>query len=545
MNTAQLLLKCLENEGVKHIYGLPGEEIVEFLEAVSKSEQVQFILTRHEQSAAFMADVYGRLTGSPGVCLATLGPGATNLLTGVADAFLDRAPMVAITGQTNLGHIHKESHQYIDVLSMFRPVTKWNARIERPEIVPEVVRKAFKLAATEKPGATHIELPSDVSDMEAQGAPLPIEPIQYPRPNQDSVLKAAELLSKARSPIILAGNGVIRRGASPELTSLAETLNLPVTYTFMAKGCIDYQNHLSLMSIGLQTRDWAMVGLEQADVVITVGYDMVEYSPSKWNPDRGKKIIHIDSLQSEVDADYIPEVEIVGDIRQSLTTLREAAQPLSSSDTFSQLREIILGELKQYANDTSMPIKPQKVLADLRQALGPDDILVSDVGSHKLWVARMYPAQRPNTVVISNGFASMGISIPGAIAAKLAHPNKKVVAVVGDGAFMMNFHELETAKRLGLPFVVMVWVDGSYGMVEWNQRRRYGHSFGVHFDNPDFVQLAQSFGIHGFKPKNGSDLLPLLKQALELDTPSLIEIPIDYSQNQWLTDHMGQVTQAI
>ena len=309
-----------------------------------------------------MADVHGRLTGKPGVCLATLGPGATNLLTGVADVFLDRAPMVAITGQTTLDKVHKESHQYIDVLSMFRPVTKWNARIERPDIVPEVVRKAFKVAATEKPGATHIELPSDVAETEAQGTPLPVERIRYPRPNEDSIIKAAELLGEARSPIILAGNGVIRQTASTQLTSLAESLRLPVTFTFMAKGCIDYQHHLSLLSIGLQTRDWAMVGLEQADVVVTVGYDMVEYSPSSWNPDHRKRIIHIDSLPAEVDAEYVPEVEIVGDIGEALAALEVAARRQSTSELHSQLREVILGELQRYAHDEAMPIKPQKVL---------------------------------------------------------------------------------------------------------------------------------------------------------------------------------------
>ncbi|MBI2305257.1 MAG: acetolactate synthase large subunit [Chloroflexi bacterium] len=545
MKVADLLVRCLEAEGVEYVFGLPGEEILEILHSLSHSKRIKFITTRHEQSAAFMADVYGRLTGRPGVCLATLGPGATNLLTGIADAYLDRAPLVAITGQAGLDRVHKESHQYIDVLGMFQPVVKWNARLEHPLTVTEVVRKAFKVAQTEKPGPTHIEVPEDVAKMEIEGEPLPPQPIHYPGPNEESIQRAATVLQEALSPLILVGNGVIRGNASQELTALAEALHVPVAHTFMAKGCIDYQNHLSFMTVGLQSQDWVMAGLAKADVVVAAGYDMVEYAPSKWNSEGKKRIIHIDTMPAEVDAHYQPEVEIVGDIGEALAALRHSCKVRRPMEGHVALRETILSELSLFAQDTTLPMKPQKVLADLRRALRPQDIVVSDVGAHKLWVARMFPAHQPNTVIISNGFASMGIGLPGAIAAKLVYPERRVVVVVGDGGFLMNCQEMETARRLGVPLVVVVWVDGAYGVVEWNQKRHYGETFGVSFSNPDFVRLAQAFDFEAYKPQTATDFLPLLQHCLESQGPCLIEVPIDYGQNQWLTERLGSIIQPL
>ena len=541
MLASDLLVNCLKKEGVEYIFGIPGEETLYIMESLRKGK-IQFIPTRHEQGAAFMANVYGRLTGRPGVCLATLGPGASNLLTGVADAYLDRAPLVAITAQTSLKKSHKESHQYIDIVKMFQPATKWNARVERPEVIPEIVRKAFKIAQLEKPGSTHIELPEDIAGAKTHGSPLTGDGIKYPLPNPDAIKRAASIIEQAKSPIILVGNGVTRRRAAEELKEFAEHLQIPITNTFMGKGSIDYRNPLSLFTVGLQARDWIMCGFDRADVVIAIGYDFVEYSPSHWNRDKKKRIIHIDVVPSEIDEYYMPEAEIVSEIKDSLKSLTGILKEKKRFKIYTALRETILKELTEYKNDNSFPMKPQKVASDLRAALGPDDILISDVGAHKLWIARMFPTYKPNTVLISNGYAAMGIALPGAIAAKLVHPDKNVVAVVGDGGFLMTSCELETAKRLGLGIVIVVWVDNSYGLIEWKQKDLFGKAFGVYFKNPDFVKYAESFGIKGYKISKAGEFLPLLKQSLGTKEPVLIEIPIDYSENLKLTEKLGKIT---
>ncbi|MBI4287354.1 MAG: acetolactate synthase large subunit [Chloroflexi bacterium] len=540
MRAAELLVKCLEKEKVKYVFGLPGEEVLSLLDALSDSD-IQFIATRHEQGAAFMANVIGRLTGKAGVCLATLGPGATNLMTGVADALLDASPLVAITGQTDLSKTHKQAHQYIDIREMFRPITKWNSRITRPEAIPEIVRWAFKVAESEKPGATHLELSEDVASSDVVGEPIEPTPVSYPAPNPESVLQAAKLIEKAAHPMIIAGNGVIRRRASAELAALAKKVHLAVTNTFQGKGCVDYNEPYALPTVGMHQRDWVMCGLERADVVITVGYDQVEYEPCLWNPEKDKKIIHIDTLPSDVDEHYLPQVEIVGEIRQSLAALAEACNFTRDYAGISSLREFLSGELNQYRQDTSMPMKPQKVLADIRQVLDKDDILLTDVGANKVWTARMFPARSPNSVLISNGFASMGFALPGAIAAKLVYPQRRVVAVAGDGGFLMVSHELETAKRLGVAFAVVVWVDNSYGLIEWKQINAFGRAYGVRITNPDFAALAKAYGLPGFKIEAAQDFQDTLRHALTLNAPSVIEVPIDYSENLRLTEKLGHL----
>jgi acetolactate synthase-1/2/3 large subunit len=558
---AQLLVRCLENEGVKYIFGLPGEEILDVLDALADSQQIRFVVTRHEQGAAFMADVYGRLSTYPGVCMATLGPGATNLITGIADAYLDRAPLVAITGQAGLERVYKESHQYIDVVQMLKPVTKWNARIERPDAIPEMVRKAFRLARLEKPGATHLELPEDVAGepLPADIKPMPVRRTSYPRAGEKPLQRAAELIRAASAPLVLAGNGVIRRqaagwGAADALREFAHALNVPVTHTFMGKGALDYRDPLALPAVGLQRPGADLASMEQlarADLVVTVGYDLVEWAPALWNPKRDKEIVHIDSTPAEIDGHYIPSVEVVGEIGESLRALAalcgthsnfrgEQGGATGAAGAAGQQAGRHLKELRRYANDPAMPIKPQRVVWDLRQALGDDDILISDVGAHKVWLSRFFPASRPNTVVIANGFASMGIALPGGIAAKLALPERKVVAVSGDGAFMMNSQELETAKRLGTAFVNVVWTDNRYSLIELNQMRRFGRAHGVEFANPDFVQYAQSFGLPAWRVERAEDFLPLIRRALDLDVPSVIEVPVDYAENQNLSSLPGE-----
>jgi acetolactate synthase I/II/III large subunit len=542
MNTAQLLVKCLENEGVEYVFGLPGEENLEVLEAISHSS-IKFITTRHEQGAAFMADVYGRLTGKAGVCLSTLGPGATNLMTGVADANLDGAPLVAITGQVGTDRMHKESHQYLDLVAMFAPVTKWNSQIVRPSITPEIVRKAFKLAQTEKPGAVHIDLPENIAAMPVEGEPLRTDHREKSYASYHCLNKAAVHIAKANNPLILVGNGAIRDQASEALTEFATRLNIPVANTFMGKGVIPYTHPLALWSAGLQKRDFISCAFDQADLVIAVGYDLIEYSPKKWNPDGTIPIIHIGSLAAEIDSSYIPVVEVVGDISDSLNEiLRRADRTGKPEPHIAEVRANIIEEYERYGKDDGFPIKPQKLIYDLRQLMGHDDIVISDVGAHKMWMARHYHCDRPNTCIISNGFAAMGIAIPGAIAAKLVHPDRQVVAVTGDGGFMMNCQELETALRVGTNFVTIIFNDGGYGLIEWKQEDHFGRSAFIKFGNPDFVKFAESMGLKGYRVEAATDLIPILKEALAQDVPSVIDCPIDYRENAKFSKQSGDLT---
>ncbi len=558
---ADLLVDCLAAEGCEYVFSVPGEETMDVLDALSRHEGVRHVTTRHEQGAAFMADVHGRLTGRAAVAMATLGPGATNLITGVADAFLDRAPMVAITGQAASSKLHKEAHQVVDIVRMLEPVTKWNTRVGAAELIPEIVRKAFRVATLEKPGPTHIELPEDIAaatfSPDAR-PPVPLTPgrAYFPEPTDEAIAHAARLIAASERPIILAGNGILRRGAAPELRALARGLHVPVAATFMGKGAIDDRSHLSLMAVGLQARDHVLSGFDRADLVICVGYDLVEYAPSSWDPDGSKRVIHIDTQPAEIDAAYRPEVELIGDIDGSLRRLLEAVLPqgVGGRDAserhesreilvHADLRTQLLDELRAHESTDAFPITPQRAIGDLRRAMGPSDIVVSDVGAHKVWIARLYQAYEPNTVIISNGFAAMGIAIPGAIAAKLVHPDRKVVALCGDGGFLMNSQELETAKRIGANICVVVWRDDGYGLIDWKQRNEFGRPFGVEFGNPDFVAYAESFGIAGFRPSSAADLYPVLERALAVDGPSLVEVPIDYAENLRLTERLGELSQ--
>ncbi|MBA2700342.1 MAG: acetolactate synthase large subunit [Chloroflexi bacterium] len=558
---ADLLVDCLAAEGCEWVFSVPGEETMDVLDALSRRTDVRHVTTRHEQGAAFMADVYGRLTGRAAVAMATLGPGATNLVTGIADAFLDRAPMVALTGQASSDKLHKEAHQVVDIVRMMEPVTKWNTRIGRVDAIPEIVRKAFRVATLEKPGPTHIELPEDLAAepvLDAGLQPLTSGRTYFPEPTDEAIAHAADLLAGSERPIVLAGNGVLRRAAAPELRALARGLHVPVAATFMGKGAIDDRSHLSLMAVGLQARDHVLSGFDRADLVLSVGYDLVEYAPSFWNPDGSKRIIHIDTQPAEVDTAYRPEIELVGDIGGTLRRLLAAVKPLGIGGrdagqrhasrevlVHADLRTQLLAELAAHESNDGWPITPQRAIADLRRALGPEDIVVSDVGAHKVWVARLYQAYEANTVIISNGFAAMGISIPGAIAAKLVHPERKVVALCGDGGFMMNSQELETAKRIGADICVVIWRDDGYGLIDWKQRNEFGRPFAVEFGNPDFVDYARSFGIAGFRPSSAADLYPTLMRALEVAGPSVVEVPIDYAENLRLTERLGALSSAI
>jgi acetolactate synthase I/II/III large subunit len=540
---SDVFVECLKVEGVRYVFGIPGEETLDLNEALADSS-IEFVPVRHEQGGAFMADVYGRLTGRAGVCLGTLGPGAMNLVTAVADAYLDRAPLVALTGQGGLERMHKESHQYIDVVRLMQPITKWNARLSQPMIIPEVVRKAFKVAETEKPGATHIELPEDVMAAEFDAKPLLRHNPVRPEPSARDLLRAVDLIRQAQTPIVLAGNGVVRGGAAPALREFARATGIPVAETFMGKGLLDYQDPKALGSVGLQAGDYEMAGFGEADLVITIGYDLVEHAPSHWNSRRDKKIVCVDSLPAEIDDHFVPEVELVGDMYHTLTVLGEQCRDNPRSGGSDRLRRVVLSRLEHAKDDNQFPVQPPRALYEIRKVLGRQDILISDVGLHKLWIGRMFPAHEPNTVLIANGLAGMGFAIPAAIAAKLVYPDRKVVAVNGDGGFLMNCQELETAVRLKTTFVTVVWENKQYGSIVWKQDKAFGRHFGVDFENPDFVKLAEAFGMPAWRCQSVEDFPKRLGQALTLDVPSLIVLPIDYSMDVAISEELGRETVA-
>lgn len=543
MKASELFLRCLEAEGVEYIFGVPGEENADIMMSLLDSP-IEFVICRHEQGAAFIADLYGRMTGKPGVCLGTLGPGATNLLTGVANANMDCSPLVAITGQGATTRLHKESHQAMDVVGMFEPVTKWASTIADGRNIPEVVRKAFKLAQAEKPGATHIELPEDVAKEEV--ADCPIEPglkVRRPIPDDKSIAAALDLIAAAESPIILAGNGCVRTRVTKQLGRFVDETGIYAAMTMMAKGAISDRHDRSLYCAGLGVRDHVTTAFEQADLVIVVGYDMVEWHPSKWNVGVDKQILHIDFTPAEVDTRYRPAVECVGDVAAALWAINEGltdAHRGKGCESHGKIREILTHEIvEEHALDPGFPLKPQRILHDLREELGDDDILVSDVGAHKMWVARHWRSYSPGTCVISNGFCSMGIAVPGAIGAKLVHPDRNVVALCGDGGFLMNVQELATAAQYDIPTVTVVWEDSGYGLITWKQEAQFGRHSHTEFRNPDLVALSAAFGCDAVRIEHCDDFRPALQAAFASPRPSVIVVPVDYDENLKLTRRLG------
>ncbi|MEC9344923.1 MAG: acetolactate synthase large subunit [Pseudomonadota bacterium] len=554
MKASDLFVRCLEAEGVERIFGVPGEENADTMISLIDSK-IDFVLCRHEQAAAFMADVYGRLTGKSGVCLATLGPGATNLVTGIADANMDRAPVVGIIGQAGTYRLHKESHQNMDSIAMFRPITKWAQTVTNPRAIPEITRKAFKVAEQEKPGAVIIELPEDLAKHQVPDEiAVPMRPVRTRRPAADhkAVKEAVDLILAAKNPYILAGNGAVRKRAATQLNIMAQKLGIGVINTFMGKGAIPRSSEYCLFTMGLQGKDHANVAIDKADTIISVGYDLVEYSPSHWNKTKGKKIVHIDFWPAEVDTDYDATVDIQGDIADALWQInkelddRGITRPPFEISRVKPLRDRILDDFAMEKDSTDFPMKPQKVLWDVREVLGEEDILLSDVGAHKMWISRYYQCDTPNTCLISNGFCTMGFAMPGSIGAKFARPQSKVLAINGDAGFMMNVQDIETAARLGINVVWMVWCDGEYGLIKWKQQNQFdGKHSALKFTNPDFAMMAKSFGIWGHNLERAEDLKPVLEEAFRQKGPALIAVPIDYSENRKLTKRLGEIDAVI
>jgi acetolactate synthase-1/2/3 large subunit len=538
------IVACLQNEGVEYVFGLPGEENIYLIDAMADSS-IRFITTRDERGAAFMADTYGALTGKAGVCLATLGPGAINLMLGVANAQLDSHPLVAIVAQASLDKIYKESHQFVDLVSLFRPITKWGDMVTVRAAAPEMVRKAFKQAQTERPGATFIVLPEDVAELEAEGEPLTVNVPVDPAPSEAQVVRAAHVLERATSPVVLAGPGVARDGATDALIRFSEQLGLPVATTFLGKGVFPDDHPNALGTIGFMVKDYANFGFDRADAVVAVGYDLVEYSPSRWNPLRDKQIVHVHRTVAEVDAHYTLAVGLQASIGDSLDAIAAITHRHELRGQAGRAQTLVRGELDRGAGDAAFPLKPQRIVSDIRAAMEPEDIVLADTGAVKMWMARLYPTYRATTCIVSNGLATMAFALPGAFAAKLINPGRRVLAAMGDGAFLMSAAEIETAVREGVHITILVWVDGGYGLIRWKEELTLGRTAAVSFGNPDFVRFAESFGARGYVIGAADELLPTLRRALDDPAVSVIACPVDYAENAKLVEALGALTDPI
>ena len=555
MKASDLFIRCLEAEGVEYIFGIPGEETSDLIMSLLDSK-IKFVLVRHEQAAAFMADMYGRLTQRVGVCLSTLGPGATNLTTGVANANMDRSPILVITGQTDTDFLHKESHQNMDAVAMFKPMTKWRWSIRNADSIPEIVRRAFKIALEEKAGAVHLELPQDIAKMESDIKPIKTQQVFRSRPNKELIEKAANLILESKTPILLVGNGCIRGGPSLYVRKFVEKTGICSMNTFMAKGVISDKSDRHLHTIGIREAHHASIAMREADLVIAIGYDLVEYSPKHWNGSLDKKIIHIDFTPAESDTYYPPTIEIAADIEYTMFAILEEIERIRKQEEteeekqrqysiphsdlpelFKTIKREIVWRLERYKNDFSYPIKPEKLVLDVRDALDESDIVISDVGVHKLWIAKIYNTYTPNTCIVPNGFCSMGFALPAAIAAQLVDPSHKIVAMCGDGGFLMNVQEIETAVRLRLPIIVIVWCDYDYGMISLKQIYEFGRSAFTKFNNPNFIKLAESFGAIGYNVRSTEEFSKVLEKAKESkSSPVIISIDVDYSRNRLLLE---------
>ena len=541
--TAALIVSCLENEGVTHVFGIPGEENIRLVDAISRSS-IRYVLARHEQGASFMAEVYGRLTGRAGVCSATLGPGAINLLLGTADATTNSTPLIALSAQVGMNRSFKESHQGVDLVSMFAPVSKWSALAATPGAVPEMIRKAFKLAQTERPGAVYLAIPEDVEQAPAQGEPLPVNVPRPDEPSRGQVERAAALLRAAARPIVLAGHGAARAGAGPALRRFAEMLGIPVATTFHGKGVFRDDHPLALGAVGFMRHDYVNFGFDRADLIVAVGYELQEFDPARINPDGDTKIIHVHRFPAEVDAHYDVAVGLHSDIGRSLDALAGAVGPRPAG-AVGQVRALLAAELARGQRDDRFPLAPARIVADTRAAMRREDIVLVDTGALKMWMARLYPTYEPNTCLISNGLSTMAWTVPGAIGAKIARPDRRVLVATGDGAFLMNSQEIETALRLGLAFVILIWVDDAYGLISWKMDLEIGRNVDTSFGNPDFVAYAESFGATGYRITSADGLLPALQAALAADTVSVIACPVDYAANLELIESLGDLDESL
>lgn len=546
MKASDLFLKCLEAEGVEYIFGIPGEENLDLLNSL-KSSSIKLIITRHEQAAGFMAATYGRLTGKAGVCLSTLGPGATNFVTAAAYAQLGAMPMVMITGQKPIKHSKQGQFQIIDVVDMMRPITKYARQIVGADTIPSKVREAFRRCEEERPGAALLELPEDIAAEESNELPFTASTSRRPLVDKNSVTKALEYLVDAKHPLLMVGAGANRKLTAKMLRRFVEHQGIPFITTQMGKGVVDESHPLCIGNAALSDGDFLHRAIKKADLIINIGHDVVEKPPFFMHHD-GLNVIHVNFNSAEVDPVYFPQTELLGDIANSIWQLDERLKPQDSWDFsyFMTVREAMIENARKGTKDDRFPVYPQRLVADVRNVMGDDDIIALDNGVYKIWFARNYQAHSPNTVLLDNALASMGAGLPSAMAAKMVHPNKKVVAICGDGGFMMNSQELETAVRLKLDLVVLILNDSAYGMIKWKQAHMDFDDFGLDFNNPDFVKYAESYGAAGHRLSSAEELAPLLHNCLEEGGVHLIDAPVDYSENDLILNRkIPELAQAI
>lgn len=540
---AELMVRCLEAEGVQFVFGIPGEENIRFVRALAGSTKIRYVLTRHEQAASFMAEMYGRVTGQPAVVSATLGPGAINLQLGVADATTNSTPMVAISAQVGQNREYKESHQYVDLVAMFAPITRWSDGVPTPLAIPEMFRKAFKLAETERPAAVYLAIPEniDADETSYQLTPLPRNVVRAEAPSPSQLVRAVELLKTAQNPVILAGHGAARADATAALLRMSEGLGIRVASTFHGKGVMPDDHSNGMGTIGFMRHDYVNFGFDDADLIIAVGYELQEFDPVRINPRGDKRIIHVHRFPAEVDAHYSVDVGIIGDISASLDALTTSMSGHRYEQRSAPGADLLAEEFARGQADSRFPLAPQRIVADTRAALARSDVVLVDTGAAKMWMARLYPTYERNTCLISNGLSTMAFSLPGALGVKLARPDAKVLAVMGDGAFLMNSQEIETAVREQIPLIVLVWEDDGYGLIEWKMDMELGDHYHVGFTNPDVIKYAESFGAKGYRIESADELLPTLRTALASDGVSIIACPVDYSENLRLTERLGQL----
>lgn len=531
MKASDLFIKALEAEGVEYIFGIPGEENLDMLDSL-KNSKIKLILTRHEQAAGFMAATYGRLTGKAGVCLSTLGPGATNFVTAAAYAQLGGMPMLMITGQKPIKSSKQGQFQIVDIVGMMQPITKYTCQISSGYNIPARVREAFRLAESERPGAVHLELPEDIACEETDAAVIVQHKTRRPSADEKAITKAIEMIHAAKKPLILLGAGANRKQSGRMLVDFIDKSGIPFFSTQMGKGVVDGRHPLFLGNAALSANDFIHRAAEHADLIINVGHDVIEKPPFFMDKD-GFKVIHVNYMSASIDPVYFPQLEVVGDIANSIYQLKEKISPQKHWDFsyFKEVRKHVEASVKEGQDDDRYPMYPQKIVKDVREAMPEDGIIALDNGVYKIWFARNYKSYKANTVLLDNALATMGAGLPSAMAAKMVHPNRKVMAICGDGGFMMNSQELETAVRLKLDLVILILNDNAYGMIKWKQANMGFDNFGLDLANPNFIQYAESYGANGHLVDSSEALIPLIYECFEAKGVHLIEIPVDYSDN--------------
>ena len=537
MKASDLFVKALEEEGVEYIFGIPGEENLDLLNSL-KDSSIKLILTRHEQAAGFMAATYGRLTGKSGVALSTLGPGATNLVTAAAYSQLAAMPMVMITGQKPVKHSKQGKFQIIDVVEMMRPLTKYTHSIVSGNNIPSRIREAFRISQEERPGAAHLELPEDVAGEEAEVQPLPCSRARRPVAEGKAIKQAVEMIEKAKNPLLLIGAGSNRKMPARMLRAFVDKTQMPFISTQMGKGVLDERDPLFLGNAALSANDFLHRAIAKADLIINVGHDDIEKPPFIMEQD-SFQVIHINFLTAEVDPVYFPQLEVIGDIANSIWQISERIMPQGSWDfSYSlKVKKAVDAHLLEGADDPRFPMLPQRFVADVREAMPSNGIIALDNGVYKIWFARNYKAHKANTVLLDNALATMGAGLPSAMGAHMVFPKRKVMAICGDGGFMMNAQELETAVRLKMNLICLILLDNSYGMIRWKQANLGFEDFGLEYGNPDFVKFAECHGANGYRVEKTEDFVPLLKKCNDTPGVHIVELPVDYSENDRILNH--------